>query len=184
MFSKPNVNIGLIGGQGYGKTVFLASLLELAHRRGINCINFRGNTNPKTREKYNQWSADFRHGKRIPTTSELLDVSFVLGAEGGSQWVLHFKDFAGENLDREKDLSENNANSGNVSKSNVERDKESLEKWFNSCDILIFLLPVNVVKHKWLQKVTDDVKTVKKLALFTSYIQQIKASGKKNLSGI
>ena len=102
MFGMPTVKIGLVGGQGYGKTVFLASLLELAHRSDKQCITLYGSPSAETNKKYTAWLTSFRNdGKKIPTTRELLDVKYVLGAAGASQWKLRFKDFSGENLDGE-----------------------------------------------------------------------------------
>ena len=185
MFGMPKVKIGLVGGQGYGKTVLLASLLELAHRDSGQSIRLCGSPNAKTQKKYTKWLSEFRSdGGRISSTTELLNVNYVLGASGASQWKLQFKDFRGEDLDGDIEI-ENRADGttssnkdGKKEKSNVERDKETLEKWFNSCDVLIFLLPVNVVKHGALVGSTDDVKTEKKLAILNAYVQQIKAKGK------
>ena len=192
MFGMPTVKIGLVGGQGYGKTVFLASLLELAHRSEKQCITLFGSPNAETNKKYTAWLTSFRNdGQKIETTKELLDVKYVLGAVGAPQWKLRFKDFSGENLDGEielpgcEDALEKQSETTEVKrgkvKSNVERDKEDLEKWFNSCDVLIFLLPVNVVEHDYLidnPKGSTDIKTEKKLAILQAYVQQIKASGK------
>lgn len=191
MFGMPKVKVGLVGGQGYGKTVLLASLLELAHRESSQSIRLCGNPNAKTQKKYTKWLSEFRSdGGRIPTTSELLDVNYMLGASGTSQWELQFKDFRGEDLDGDIEIEDKDNGSrqtgttssnkdGKKEQSNVERDKEALVKWFNSCDVLIFLLPVNVVKHdKLVDQKDDDVKTDKKLATLNAYVQQIKAKGK------
>lgn len=180
----PKVKVGLVGGQGYGKTVFLASLLELSHRDAGQCIRLWGSPNARTQKKYTSWLTAFRRdGGVIPTTSELLDVNYVLGAHGSSQWKLQFKDFRGEDLDGDVVVEDVNAPKQKTSdggKSNVERDKEELEKWLNSCDVLIFLLPVNVVSHKMLaaEAETADVKGEKKLSILNAYVQQIKATGK------
>jgi len=186
MFGMPTVKVGLVGGQGYGKTVFLASLLELAHRDSGQCIRLCGSPNATTEKKYTKWLTEFRiDGGRISSTTELLNVNYVLGASGSSQWKLQFKDFRGEDLDGDIEIENRDDNSSQIGatpekkeKSNVERDKEALKKWFDSCDVLIFLLPVNVVKHDALVGETDDVKSEKKLAILNAYVQQIKAKGK------
>lgn len=194
---QPKVRIGLIGGEGYGKTVFLASLLDLAASPKSGCINL--NCHRKTDDdKIREIRDRMRRGETPATTAELCGYQYVLGPKGSPQWRILFKDYAGEWIDpapakseygdlhtlATDDADEDNTASksehgravlivkkclknifggigefcrGCIPSSSRDASTRKLWKWMRGCDVLIFLLPVNMVSHRHLLEGCEPV---------------------------
>lgn len=185
MFSFPKIKIGLVGGQGYGKTIFLASLLKLACRGDGKCITLLGEQSEKAKKQIDAILQQIWHGQIVPTTKgELFKYSYLMGKKGEAQWRIVFRDYPGETIDRLVEETSNRRESTLIENGNatfltrgttrrrhpvvryfrkfikeiwhkiykpidpLERNRFKLQKWLNSCDVLIFLLPVNVVENE------------------------------------
>ena len=201
---QPKVRIGIVGGEGYGKTVFLASLLDLAWSKS-GCVQLK-NKSQRVDDKIREIREKMRRGERPRTTDGLCDYQYVLGAKGTPQWFLMFRDYPGElidpaksklsgtitsatdDADEDRDTSKSERGRGSriakktlknicrgieglfrkcIPLSSRDASTRKLWKWMRGCDVLIFLLPVNMVSHRHLlegcQPVDDGKHRIQKL---------------------
>jgi len=208
MFGFPKVNVGLIGGEGYGKTVFLAGLLDLATSANGGCVELK--CSRKAADKIKEIRERMRTGREIPSTDELCEYQYIVGPKGKAQWLVSFKDYAGEWIDPAKtDVDASNAVGNGIVKEGEEqpaiqygrtsryakkflkniwggierlchkcipsssRDAATrkLWKWLHGCDVVIFLLPVNMVHHKHLLQRCSKFLGVSRIRNISNQIQ-------------
>lgn len=159
MINAAKIRIGLLGGRGYGKTVFLTKLISLADSSEDGFIQFDAGS-----EALQLKNLLLENDERLPATAikEISKYSFILGKQSGEKWRIQFCDYAGELLER----IEANAGNSSADKEESSRPEENgsearltedytanegnipyirkIKRWLKRCDAVIVLFPVNI----------------------------------------
>ena len=161
MSKTAKINIGLLGGRGYGKTVFLTKMIQLADCSEDGFIQFDAGS-----EALQVKNSLLENNGVLPATQikEFSQYNFILGKQSGEKYRIRFCDYAGELLERidaadsgttqEKalDPSKNDADNSFIENfiSN-EGNKPYIKKvkqWLRKCDAFIVLMPEDVTNTK------------------------------------
>lgn len=146
------IRVGVLGGRGYGKTVLLAKLINLAVSNKDGFIQFDAGA-----EALQILNKILMNGGTIDSTEigKIKKYDFQLGNLNGSKWKIRFCDYAGELLERidtgseatsksQEDISEDDmiATSGN------RPYIKKVKRWLCSCDAFVVLVPANISEYK------------------------------------
>ena len=157
------INIGLLGGRKYGKTVFLTKLISLADSSEDGFIQL--NAGSESLQIKNQL---LLNDGVLPATSieEVTKYDFLLGSPENITWNMKFCDYAGElveRIDTNTSVNENQplsvSDSNNLEDTSESNDKseqsfvanegnrpyiKKVKKWLKSCDAFIVLVPADI----------------------------------------
>jgi len=157
------INIGLLGGRGYGKTVFLTKLISLADSSKDGFLQFDAGS-----ESLQIKNLMLTNDGRLPATTikEFSKYNFILGTQADEKWKIQFADYAGELLERidttssshAATLSKNESAQGDdasnqdsyVANEGNRRQIKTVKKWLRKCDAVIVLMPKDITdKEKY-----------------------------------
>lgn len=141
-----DIKIGVLGGRGYGKTVFFAKLDSLKDKPDGFLLQDKGGEALQNKTK------DLTIKGQLDTTrpKEISKYHFTLGKQSGEKWQIQFCDYAGELLeyiDIKKTSDDESDNSYIASDDNAVYIRK-VRKWLKSCDAFIVLAPVDITDKK------------------------------------
>lgn len=159
MNNTAKIRIGLLGGRGYGKTVFLTKLISLADTDKDGFIQFDAGS-----EALQIKNIMLENDGRLPATAikEMSKYNFLLGKQSGEKWRIQFCDYAGELLEKidvnapdtagDGELLANANGRGGKNKSTEDYSANQgnipyirkIKRWLKKCDAIIVLFPVNI----------------------------------------
>ena len=153
MSNEAKIKIGLLGGRGYGKTVFLTKLISLADNSEDGFLQFDAGS-----ESLQIKNLLLENEGKLPATEirEFSKYKFILGKQSGEKWKVQFCDYAGELLERIDIPSDNKTKANDRTADSIEDIYAStdgnapyikrLKKWLHCCDAYIILMPVDIKK--------------------------------------
>src|SRR5574344_1706551 len=97
MNTTAKIKIGILGGRGYGKTVFITKLISLADCNEDGFLQFDAGS-----EALQIKNIMLENNGVLPATEikEFSNYKFILGKQSGEKWRIQFCDYAGELLER------------------------------------------------------------------------------------